>query len=325
MTARRERRADEGGAPDSGSAASGAREAATVGRATALVPEWRARAMAALAVLHLAMTSLLIPHPGFTVDIGAAISGAPGFPWVFAAVWAAVAAEALWSLRRPLDGFAAAARRCLLVCAAPPLRAMVCPAVPGSVAWLPGGWRRADEALFTAAEARAAFPMLMVALLVLPVVGAEFLLEERIAAEPAVAAALHTLNAVIWFAFTLELVVLLALAPDRKRFLIGHWINVLIVALPFLGFLRGVRLVAAVSAPNIAALAQSARFRVLLVRTMRVVVFLKLIERFVHRDPRVSLARLRDKRDEKARELAKLEAEIAAAKEALARKESAAP
>jgi len=48
---------------------------------------------------------------------------------------------------------------------------------------------------------------------------------------------------VIWGAFTAELLLKLYLAPDRKQFLRAHWIDVVIVALPFLRFLRLLRIV----------------------------------------------------------------------------------
>ena len=47
---------------------------------------------------------------------------------------------------------------------------------------------------------------------------------------------------VIWGAFAVELAVKTYLSPDRRRYLISHWFDVLIVALPFLRPLRLLRL-----------------------------------------------------------------------------------
>jgi voltage-gated potassium channel len=52
---------------------------------------------------------------------------------------------------------------------------------------------------------------------------------------------------VIWGAFAVELGVKTYLSPDRRRYLISHWYDVLIVVLPFLRPLRLLRLVAAFS------------------------------------------------------------------------------
>src|SRR5688572_20056631 len=50
--------------------------------------------------------------------------------------------------------------------------------------------------------------------------------------------ALDDLNWLIWGIFAFELALMTYLAPDRRRYLVTHWIDVLMVAIPFLRPLR---------------------------------------------------------------------------------------
>ena len=284
----------------------------------------RALAMFTLAVVHLFLCALVIPHPGFAVDARDAILAVPGFLWAFFLVWGALAAEALWSLRAPACGVRRAAARALLVCLVPPCRAAVCPAAPASTVWLPrGGWRRVDKVLFETLEMRAAFPMLLVSLLVVPVVAVEFFLADLIIAAPVLALAVHTANAVIWFFFALELAVMLPLAEDKRRYCVQHWINIVIVTLPLLGFLRAVPLLRAVGLANVGQWMHAWRLRGLMFRALRVALFFNLVERFLRRNPERFLKVLRRREREKQDELEKLREDIRAAERALAERGSA--
>ncbi|MGH2351006.1 MAG: potassium channel family protein [Chloroflexota bacterium] len=59
--------------------------------------------------------------------------------------------------------------------------------------------------------------------------------------------AFNALDGMIWGIFALELLVRLYLAPQRRRYLVAHWPDVLIVALPFLRPLRLLRILVVVS------------------------------------------------------------------------------
>ena len=271
----------------------------------------RAAAMFSAAVAHLLIFGAILPHPGFAVDAHERVLAVPGLLPVFAGLWALIAAEALWSSRLLRGGAGNAAARALLVCAVPPCRAAVRPGASGEAVWLPGfGWRRTGEALFGELERRSAFPMLCVTLLIVPAVAVEFLFEDRISASPRLGLAVHVANSVIWFFFALELVVMLSLAERKKQYCMKNWVNVVVVLMPFLGFLRTMRLFAAVGAVHSARLVHGWRLRGLLVRLIRIVLVLKLVERFMRRNPKAFLARLRARKEEKLSELDALDEEI---------------
>ncbi len=124
-----------------------------------------------------------------------------------------------------------------------------------------------DERPMTArAERRAAWlarleatterPLTVLALLLIPVLLAPYLF----ALSPDVREALFAIDYLIWGVFAADLVAKVAVAPDRRRYLVDHWLDVLLVALPLLRPLRVAR-----SARGLrAALAAVAAVRVLI-------------------------------------------------------------
>lgn len=93
--------------------------------------------------------------------------------------------------------------------------------------------------LFEAAERVLEAPMLLLSLLFLV---CELLLH-AFTLSPDTQSMIDSLLWVIWGVFTAELGFKFYLAPDRKAFLRTHWIDLVIVALPFLRFLRLLRIV----------------------------------------------------------------------------------
>lgn len=291
------------------------------GAAAPAISNARAAAMCVLAAAHLFALSAVLPHPGFAVDMGPEILAAPWFAWIFGGLWAAIALEALWALRSREGAAPGTRRRVLLVCLLPPCRAAVCPEAPAAFVWIPGrGWRERSEALFEELERRAALPMLWAALLVVPVVGVEFLLRDRAAELPDLALGLHLVNALVWFCFALELAVMLPLAARKKQYCLRHWVNLVVVLLPALGFLRALRLFSAAGASGSGQFIRAWRLRGLAMRLIRAALFFKIAERVMRRYPGAFLPAIREKREKKARELEEMDAEIRRMEERLARR-----
>jgi voltage-gated potassium channel len=82
-------------------------------------------------------------------------------------------------------------------------------------------------------------PMTLLALVFLAVV----LLPELADLSPETQEALEAVNWLIWAIFAFELGVMTYLAPDRPRYLLIHWVDVLTVLVPFLRPLRLLRIV----------------------------------------------------------------------------------
>ena len=90
---------------------------------------------------------------------------------------------------------------------------------------------------FEAVERATELPMLVLALAMIPLIVVPLVMDLSSSADQALFAA----NWFIWAAFAAELVAKTYLAPDRRRYLITHWFDVLIVVIPFLRPLRIVR------------------------------------------------------------------------------------
>ncbi|HEY8489705.1 MAG TPA: hypothetical protein VIO14_01810 [Dehalococcoidia bacterium] len=82
-----------------------------------------------------------------------------------------------------------------------------------------------------------AVPMLALAALLIPMVAVPWAMELPDGVERWLAA----LDLAIWTAFGVELAVKAYLAPDRRRHLRHHWLDALMVAVPFLRPLRLLR------------------------------------------------------------------------------------
>lgn len=93
---------------------------------------------------------------------------------------------------------------------------------------------RASDAVERATE----LPLLLLAVAMVPLLLAPFIFDLSATAELVV----FTLDWAIWAAFALELTVRTYLAPSRRGYLRSHWLDVVIVVVPFLRPLRLARM-----------------------------------------------------------------------------------
>lgn len=112
--------------------------------------------------------------------------------------------------------------------------------------------QRMSEAFNRAVEV----PMLIFSILVVPLLVIPFVISLSNTAETA----LLTADWVLWGTFAAELAIKTYLAPNRRRYLLSHWYDVLIVAIPFLRPLRITRSL------RILRLARVARLAAIIVR-----------------------------------------------------------
>lgn len=261
--------------------------------------------MFALALCMLMFIGLVLPHGGASEDVSQRIWAFEPLRWALLALWVLIALESLPSLlawRRPDAG--SARLRALLVLLIPPLRAAVSPHAPRDWFWLPGsGWQRRDEERFHALEVRFAIPMLLVAFLIVPVILAEFLFEVEIRNTPEMAIGLHLLTSLIWFAFALEFMVLISVAAKKGQYAREHWVNLLIIVLPLVAFLRTLALFKALKLAKASKALQTVRLRVLFARAHRIALLLNLVERVLARRPEYYLRVLQAREERKLEEL----------------------
>lgn len=235
------------------------------------------------------------------------------------AIWAAMAVELLVRVAWLERGRGSRRRGayevgCLLV---PPLR-LGLTAMGGRsrrLVWLPGvGWRRSGRALVRHLQRRFSGPMIVIGLMVLPALALEFLYKDQLDARPTVALGLDIGLRLIWLAFAIELVVMLAASREKLTYARQHWVDLAIVLFPLISFLRVLRLLrlgSVVRASRLATMARTYRLRGLAMRLMRAVLLLRVLERMSERATRARIRMLEGSIEKHQRQIHEASEEIA--------------
>ena len=243
------------------------------------------------------------------------------------ALWVPLGIDALVGFARRGDFSRPATQRLLLLLAIPPFRIALSPYGAESCVFLPMlGWQRADVDLYERMERTFGIPMLFMAVLILPILAVELFWADLVSEHPGIRLFLDVGALAIWIAFCIEFIVMVTLAPKKLVYMARNWINLAIIVLPFLAFLRGLRgarlLWLGKGLGKAAKALKVYRLRGLGLRGWRGMVALDLVERLLHRTPERRLKRLREILGEREREMARLreriqdlEAQVGAEKE----------
>lgn len=154
--------------------------------------------------------------------------------------------------------------------------------------WLPGmGWRRGGRRLQRQLERHFSVPMMVMALLIMPILIVEFFLKDQVAAYGWLRILLHIGTGVIWFAFAAEFILMVSIAEKKLEYCKEHWIDLAIVLLPILYFLRSLRLARAsrlaklMRFQQLSKLARAYRLRGTAIKAFRVLVLFDLTHRIL--------------------------------------------
>ncbi len=179
--------------------------------------------------------------------------------------------------------------------------------IEGDQAWVPGlGWRKRTPRLETYLARVFSGPMIVIALLVLPVVGVEFFYADAIAARPMRKFVIDTCSGFIWMAFVFEFVVMISVVEKRMRYCKQNWIDLAVVLLPLVNFMGAARLGRLVKLKQLSRTAKIYRMRGLVLRSWRAVVALDVIDALLRRDSEHRLERLENQIKEKQQEIEQL-------------------
>jgi hypothetical protein len=208
---------------------------------------------------------------------------------------------------------------CALV---PPLR-MGCRVRPNHL-WLPGlGWQEIDGRLRATLERVFSIPMIFFALLVLPLLALEYFEAEKIRAEPVLALWVDIGTSLIWLAFALELILMVAVSDRPWRYCFLHWIDVAIVLLPaveMLPLFRLLRLGRILRLENLLRWGRLHRLQALVARCWRAFLLLRIVQGLTGRSLESQLKQRRDLLEAKEEEVADLRREIVELEERIAQK-----
>lgn len=260
-------------------------------------------------VVQLGMVGMILPHGDSGEAFRESMAGDPIVPKWLMGLWGLIIVEGVVGFFQATDK-GRAWKRLLLVMLIPPLRVGVSPRYANDWIWVPFcGWQRVDEESFADLELRLAMPMILLTLLIVPVLLIEFIGQKWLEASPVLAFGTHALTALIWLGFAIEFVLMVSASPNKTRYCIKHWVNLVIILLPLVAFLRFLRLL------RFAKLARAYRLRSVTMRAWRLVLLFNLLDRVNQRNPQKYIASLEKKIAEMEAEVEELKAKLAAFRE----------
>lgn len=204
-----------------------------------------------------------------------------------------------------------------LYCLLPPMRMCARHLAKRDLIWFPiGGWHVADYTLQRQLERAFSVPMIWIALLILPVLALQYTLADRIADYPALRFMLHVSAGVIWFAFAAEFIVMISVAERKLSYVKQHWLDLVIILLPLVSFLRTLQALRAARLAKLGKLHQLSRvvrvyrLRGVAMRGFRALLLLEVAQRIIGSDPQKRIRRLEEQIRWKQQEIDFLRAEI---------------
>ena len=204
------------------------------------------------------------------------------------------------------------------ICAAcPPLRlGKSIPAKNGEI-WLPRlGWHPPGKPLHKALEKIFSKPMLIIALLILPVLLIEFRYQDLLQSTLWLKLLLSVSMGLIWCAFTVEFILMVSSTNKKLAYIKKNWIDLAIILLPLVSFLRSLRIVRAAKLAQFAKFQQLTkmgrvyRMRGLLAKTIRAFLVLELVHRIFKTSPEKRLEKLMAQVEDKQDELRELQQRV---------------
>jgi voltage-gated potassium channel len=277
-----------------------------------------------LSVLFLVVLAGLIHryprlHPGDAEMV--LIEGALGVLWLvflFEAVLRFQLRDHERSMWKPLGSAIAC---CLL----PPLRMGCSSEVRPNHIWLPGfGWSEIDNSLRKTLERVFSIPMIFFALMVLPLLALEYFQAEQIRSERMLALWVDIGTSIIWLAFAIELIIMVAVSDRAWRYCFAHWIDVIIVLLPLVEMLPVLRLLRVGRVLRLEQLLRWGRLHrlnALLTRGWRAFLVLQIVHRLTGHTLEGRLKQSRELLQAREEEVAELRREIKDLEERVAERE----
>lgn len=183
--------------------------------------------------------------------------------------------------------------------------------INGERAWVAGiGWHETTHRFERYLARRFSGPMIIVALMVLPVVAIEFFWFEAIHHYPTWKFLIETSSGFIWMSFVYEFVVMVSVVEKKVRYCKQNWIDLAIVMLPLVSFIGAARLGRLIKLKQLSRTAKVYRMRGLAIRAWRAVVTLNVIDTLLRRDHAFRMEKLANEIAEKQREIEILQHEL---------------
>jgi voltage-gated potassium channel len=203
-------------------------------------------------------------------------------------------------------------------CLFPPLRLAAPNHALAHQIWLPWlGWSRVNDSLRERLERAFGWPMILIALMILPILLVEYCLQDHIAEHRWLRILLHVSTGTIWFAFSLEFILMWSVAERKLQYCREHWLDIVIILLPLISFLRSLRLVRATRLARLAKVQHLTKIsrvyhlRGLTIKGLRAALLFDVLNRLVGTSPEKQLHALQYQLRHRKREVESLQRRIA--------------
>jgi len=199
----------------------------------------------------------------------------------------------------------------------PPLRLAKPIAETDGKIWLPKiGWRTPGKPLAKMLEKVFSKPMLCIALLILPILLIEFGLSTQVSKMPWLKLALSISTGLIWCAFAIEFIVMVSATDKKLVYVKKNWIDLAIILLPLVSFLRSLRIVRTANiakfakAQQLTKMSRIYRMRGLMAKSIRALMVLEVVHRVLKVTPEKRIEKLRIQLAEKEEEANEIRSQI---------------
>jgi len=202
----------------------------------------------------------------------------------------------------------------LWICLVPALRMVLRSKAMNDRIWFPVlGWHEVNRELRQKLERFFSVPMIVIALMILPVLIVEFFWSGSLKQGEHVwtLVLLDSCTVVIWVAFATEFIVMCAVAESKFAYCKTHWLDLAIILLPMISFARALRFARLARLGRLGRMSRLYRLRGLAIRAFRALLLLDVIARLIHRSPQKQLNKLLAILAEKEAEVADVRKEIA--------------
>ena len=215
------------------------------------------------------------------------------------------------------------------VAVCPPLRLAKPIAEMNGEIWLPKiGWHPPGKPLAKLLEKVFSKPMLIIAMLILPILLIEFGFSQQVRTMPWLKLTLSISTGLIWCAFAIEFIVMLSATDKKLAYVKKNWIDLAIILLPLVSFLRSLRIVRTANIAKFAKVQQLTkmsriyRMRGLMAKSIRALMVLEVMHRVFNTTPEkrieklsLQLEEIEEEADEIRSRIKLLQSQIAEAEE----------
>ena len=177
--------------------------------------------------------------------------------------------------------------------------------------WLPGlGWQTLGFDLERRIQKALRVPMIVMALLIIPLLAAEYFLAARLGNDHLLAGLTAAASGIIWASFTAEFILMAAISRSKFSYCKEHFLELLIILLPILGVLGTIQIGRELRINQITKAANLYRLRGLAVRSWQALTMFEAVNRILGGPPQKQIQTLRLLVEKKQDELHQLQAQI---------------